>query len=91
MHSRLNEVNIAGMWPYVIAEPTPQKQKGACSSGEPQRTTEAFQCIGAKKKNRNKRGKKCCRSAKVDHTIKSLSLGGQSKVFFVPVSFGINP
>lgn len=58
VHSRLNEVNIAGMRPYVIAEPTPQKQKGACSSGEPQRTTEAFQCIGAKKKNRNKRGKK---------------------------------
>lgn len=54
VHSRLNEVNIAGMRPYVIAEPTPQKQKGACSSGEPQRTTEAFQCIGAKKKNRNK-------------------------------------
>lgn len=70
VHSRLNEVNIAGMRPYVIAEPTPQKQKGACSSGEPQRTTQAFQCIGAKKKNGNKRGKKCWR-AKVDHTIKS--------------------
>lgn len=28
VHSRLNEVNIAGMQPYVIAGPTPTKTKG---------------------------------------------------------------
>lgn len=29
----------------MIAEPTPQKQKAACSSGEPHKIIEKFQCI----------------------------------------------
>lgn len=53
VHSRLNEVNIAGIQTQVIAEPTPQKQKAACSSGEPHKITKAFQHICTKKENRS--------------------------------------
>lgn len=42
MHSRLNEVNIAGIQAQVITEPTPQKQKAACSSSEPHKIIKTF-------------------------------------------------
>lgn len=58
MHSRLNEVNIAGIQAQLIAEPTPQKQKAACSSGEPHKITEAFQRICTKKEKGNTRKQK---------------------------------
>lgn len=41
----------------MIAEPTPQKQKAACSSGEPHKITKAFQRI-CTKENRNTRKQK---------------------------------
>lgn len=37
----------------MIAEPTPQKQKAACSRGEPHKITKAFQHIYTKKENKN--------------------------------------
>lgn len=42
----------------MIAEPTPQKQKAACSSGEPHKITKAFQRTCTKKENRNTRKQK---------------------------------
>lgn len=46
VHSRINEVIIAGIQARVIAGPTPQKkqkkQKAVCLGGEPHKITEAF-------------------------------------------------
>lgn len=55
----------------MIAEPTPQKQKAACSSGEPHKGTKAFQRIWTTKENRNTKkteSSELCSVAKVDYT-----------------------
>jgi len=80
VHSRLNEVNIAGIQAQVIAEPTPQKQKAVCSSSEPHKITEAFQRI-CKTQMLETESSGLCSVAKVDYTIHLSRLAGLKVIF----------
>lgn len=80
VHSRINEVNIARIQARVIAEPTPQKQKAVCWSGEPHKITGAFPRI-CKTVKLEAESSGFCSTAKVDYTVTLRKRGEQNGIF----------